>query len=199
MQRWFNFEQMERFMKSLVPVLLLTLAAVNANAAITYQVDRTIGDGRVSGFIETNGETGKLGEQVEILSWELTLSAPDVVVGFETINSTDDLMLFDGTAVSATSTELTYDFSSTPDSTYLLFLSKSTSSFWCLESINCSGLDDYSENFSLNIGGDTVDRSVNRRDTTIVFANAAVIPVPAAVWLFASGLIGLTGLARMRR
>lgn len=35
--------------------------------------------------------------------------------------------------------------------------------------------------------------------STVVFAPAAVVPVPAAVWLFGSGLIGLIGLARRKK
>ncbi len=35
--------------------------------------------------------------------------------------------------------------------------------------------------------------------TTINATNTSVVPVPSAVWLFASGLLGLTGIARRRR
>ncbi len=33
----------------------------------------------------------------------------------------------------------------------------------------------------------------------LIFSAVAVVPVPAAVWLFASGLLGLVGVARQRR
>ena len=35
--------------------------------------------------------------------------------------------------------------------------------------------------------------------TSITASNASVIPVPAAVWLFGSGLLGLVGVARRRK
>ena len=33
----------------------------------------------------------------------------------------------------------------------------------------------------------------------LVFAEVSQVPVPAAVWLFGSGLIGLVGVARRRK
>ena len=36
-------------------------------------------------------------------------------------------------------------------------------------------------------------------ETTWMWAKATVVPVPAAVWLFGSGLIGLIGIARRKR
>ena len=41
-------------------------------------------------------------------------------------------------------------------------------------------------------------QSVNGIVTSTDILNTAVVPVPAAVWLFGSGLIGLVGVARRR-
>lgn len=46
-------------------------------------------------------------------------------------------------------------------------------------------------NISLDIG--------SGNSLTLTSVNSSVVPVPAAVWLFASGLIGLTGLARRKK
>jgi hypothetical protein len=34
---------------------------------------------------------------------------------------------------------------------------------------------------------------------TVTSVNSSVVPIPAAVWLFGSGLIGLIGLARRKK
>jgi hypothetical protein len=51
------------------------------------------------------------------------------------------------------------------------------------------------------LAGDDADVSGDTRwyDATSFSVNVAAIPVPAAVWLFGSGLLGLVGVARRRR
>ena len=117
-------------MKYFLAAVFLTLCASTANAAIIYDVNRTIGDGTVTGFIETNGTIGVLGK-LDITDWSLTLTAPNLVGGASdsfNIDNGDTILL--GTAVSATSTQLMFDFAAPQaGASVLLFMSDATTNF----------------------------------------------------------------------
>ncbi len=193
-------------MKHLLVTVILALAATGANASIIYDVDRTFYDdgtgmvtGTVTGFISTDGTMGVL-SVTNIEDWSLTLSADNLNGGIpDTINKANGVTSLDGTAVTATETQLLFDFGAEGDS--LLFLAGSSNNFWCLETRFCTGDGiNFTEQIGLNDDGGKVAQYVQYPDDTIlVFANAAVIPVPSAVWLFGSGLIGLIGFARRKR
>lgn len=177
-------------MKRVLVAVLLTLSAAAVNAAITYEINRTIGAGTVTGFIKTDGTTGLLGE-TNIEDWSIELFAPNIDDGTpETFGFGSGDTILRGDAVSATLTELTFDFT-TQRSGFLLLMSDSTGNFWCLETTLCPGAD-FSEQIGVTTGGD-VAQFENYTGEKVVFANA--VPVPAAVWLFGSGLLGLIGLA----
>ena len=193
-------------MKSCLAILMLSLGAAAANAAtITYFVDRTIGNGTVTGTITTDGTLGQL-RVGNIGSWTLTLTAQnlngglpdtttDVISSADTSSRTVLRPNNEGTAVSATSTQLLFDFDF-PTTSYF-FLRGGSGNYWCLETSVC--IDDgvnKAETMGINIDGSPVAQRVEH---TGVVAFATVIPVPAAVWLFGSGLLGLIGLARVRR
>jgi len=197
-------------MRCFLAAILLTLSAATANAAsITYDVNRTIGDGTVTGFIETDGTLGDL-FATNISDWSLTLTAPDPnntggVISDTISKSNSDSVFIVGplntTAVTATSTQLLYDFTASADSTYMLFFGATSPNLnWCLETTNCNsdGLGSMEYISYIDSSGNKVVLSSVDHTGEIVFANAAVIPVPAAVWLFGSGLIGLVGFARRK-
>ena len=122
MMRWkyTNYMQAGIDMRCFLITVFLTLCAATANAAtITYDVDRTIGDGSVTGFIETDGTLGDL-FAANISDWSLTLTAPDPsnpgsVISDTISKSGNDSVFIAGslntTPVSATPTQLLYDFS----------------------------------------------------------------------------------------
>ena len=101
---------------SLKLLLMLGVASLCSGADITYDVDLTIGDGVVTGFIETNGSTGTL-TQADILDWNLNLidgvNTADLSPDNETLSLT-------GLDFSATPSELTFNFSGTDDG-FVLF------------------------------------------------------------------------------
>ena len=187
-------------MKCFLAAVFLTLCAATANAAlITYDVDRTIGDGTVEGTITTDGTLGN-GLSVDIMKdWSLTLTVPDLanpnVIFTATIDPGNSNLIFGGSVINATETELSFDFNLAGND-YMLFSGGTTELFWCMETAagGCNGPDS-----SEHIGVNAVAFYSVPHTGEIVFATATVVPVPAAVWLFGSGLIGLVGFARRKR
>ena len=57
--------------------VVMLLASVTADASIVYNLNRTIGAGTVTGFIETDGTIGVL-STANITDWILTLTAPNL-------------------------------------------------------------------------------------------------------------------------
>jgi hypothetical protein len=186
-------------MKCFLAAVFLTLCAATANAAsIVYDVDRTIGDGTVTGYITTNGDTEGFLTQDEIEDWSLTLTPDTGETGTLTSSPVNSNVFIFGTAVTATATELSYDFTPTDTTTFMLF--SGLNLFWCLETTGCNDAPDLSEHIgSGTVATQSVDYSDFTGENSLVFATATVVPVPAAVWLFGSGLIGLAGFARRKR
>jgi hypothetical protein len=95
-------------------------------AATTYSVDRVVGPGRISGTIQTNGNTGVL-SAADIIDWNLTIDADgdsattgQLLGPLSGANSTVTLLF--GSALTATPQGIFFDFSgsgvlqiSTPD------------------------------------------------------------------------------------
>jgi hypothetical protein len=195
-----------RDMKCFLAAVFLALCSVTANAAfITYDVNRTIGAGTVNGFIKTDGTMGPL-TKGNIVDWSITLFAPNLNEGQPyTFDITSGNTLIGGTATSATSAGLEYDFS-IGGTNYFMLMSDAisipggtTNYFWCLETINCSAGSDLSEQIGHTIPGSSVVDQLEQYTSEDVIVFATVVPVPAAVWLFASGLLGLAGIARRKR
>ena len=72
---------------------------------------------------------------------------------------------------------------------------------WMFEYIvpNGSGLIDSTLGFTIDIVTNGVDANIGFDNLNIDFQAASPVPVPAAVWLFGSGLIGLVGFARRKK
>jgi hypothetical protein len=125
-----------RFGAVLAGVLMLCLAAP-ANASIIYNVDRTIGNGTVTGFIETDGTLGQL-TTANIIDWGITLTAPNLaggspdVIDFATAKNT----LISGTATTATPTQLLFDFNLEGSQVFLLH--GGSGNLWCLQVETCT-------------------------------------------------------------
>ena len=175
-------------------LVLLGLSISVANASLVYNVDRTVGTGSVSGFIETDGTLGSL-ETKNITDWKLTLT----VLGLA--GSTSDTIEFglqsrhmiNGQATKATATQLWFDFGLKESTNYLYFEGTNPKNFWCLETMTCTSQSP-TETIALSDSKSQVTRS-----GVVVFAQVSAIPVPATVWLFGTALIGLTGFAKRRK
>ena len=188
-------------MKRFLATVFLAMIAATANGAIIYNVDRVIGDGTVTGTITTDGTMGVLGAG-NILDWSITLTAPNINSGVpDTITSAFGDTFLRGSPVTAEGLHLWYDFGVDSGlSGDYFYLAGNSNNFWCLETSVCIG-DDLTlvEQMGRNDGGGSVAQFVQYTAQDKIAFATTVIPVPAAVWLFGSGLLGLFGLARIRR
>lgn len=197
-------------MNQILASVFLVLSATSLHAAvITYDVRRTIGDdtgtgfGTVTGFIKTDGTLGPLTDASKIVDWSFTLTAPnlndnnpvfiELFAGDEMLTPTGTTIL-NGAAVTATATHLLYDFDLPVTETHHLLFQGNSGYFWCLETKNCSDAPNLTEHLGLRLAAGTETFQFTHRSGMVPFATA-VIPVPAAIWLFGSGLVGLIGFA----
>ena len=72
-----------------------------------------------------------------------------------------------------------------------------TGSDWFILAISTDGGANWSGDTGVTIRG-TNSYDVHFSDGSILEVDARVVPVPAAVWLFGSGLLGLVGVARRK-
>jgi hypothetical protein len=102
-----------------VSLVLLTLA-VTGKADIIYDVSRTVGTGTATGFITTDGNTGTL-VAADIKDWNILMT-----VGATTFDLTgplsgnDSVLYFQGADLTATSTNLLFNFSGVDNGVFLL-------------------------------------------------------------------------------
>jgi len=88
---------------------------------------------------------------------------------------------------------------SSGDPDLALFSNLQSSRYWSATDYPTSALSAYVFNFSSG------KQSFTTKNTTVFYAwavhdgNVSAVPVPAAVWLFGSGLLGLVGIARRKK
>jgi len=179
--------------------------SVAANASIIYNVDRIIGDGTVTGSIETDGTLGLLVD-ANITDWTLTLTAPNLDGGSPDVIFLGSVLgshLISGSGFTATTTQLLFDFGLAGEHFVLIGGNDTTQNFWCLETADgaCTG-NGIGEHMGWPAGGfggaQAAAQSVVYTGS-IVIAEVQSVPVPAAVWLFGSGLLSLVGMARRKK
>lgn len=170
--------------------LVFGAASLCSASPITYLVYQTVGAGSVTGFIETDGTIGVLGNG-NILNWNLVLNdgtAPafDLLGPLSASNSVVGIA---GADLTATATQLSFNFAST-DGGYALFQSPvlfTGSDFWCSVSA------DTSSSFCPPPEGETVNVSPDsNRSTSLssaaVIGTASSLPEPSCLPFVAFGI-----------
>ena len=165
-----------------------------ANASIIYDVNRMIGGGTVTGFIETDGTLGVLASG-NIVNWSLTLTSPNLagrspdVIDFATQTQT----FVGGGSTTATPTQLIFDFDGTLG---IVLQGSGPANFWCMvASPTCFGVE--GEFFGFGTSSSAAESETGQTGL-VVFATArnTVVPEPASLAVF---LIALGGLGFMMR
>lgn len=191
--------------KSIIGAMCTCLAVVsfNINAAIVYNISTSAGAAQISGAITTDGTIGRV-DIPSILDWDLFINTP--LVNFQ-LNSTNSIISpssyhgFD-----ATSSELFFNhidpwLDGVVD--HLLFIENGTENMWCLDSSvsTIAGCINSPSASSVSIQEFYPDAFEFYESTNLgleKIGTASVVPIPAAVGLFGSGLLCLTGLARRK-
>jgi len=143
-----------------------------------YLVSRTVGDGTVTGFIETDGTLGTL-TTANITDWELTLTSPDLLFGdvpTDTISFSDSITTFAGGVITATPTDMLFDMTGSSGEGTLTFQGSSFN-FWCIETAaaGCVGIGS-AEHIGWDTTG-TVPAETGFPTGNFVFASTVLPPV----------------------
>jgi hypothetical protein len=103
--------------------LAATLVPTVAKADTTYAVDETVGIGVVTGSITTNGTIGTL-DSADIVNWNLVLNdGTNPTFDLEGPTSGNNSLIFmDGSDLTATATQLLFDFGGTDGGRFTFFI-----------------------------------------------------------------------------
>jgi hypothetical protein len=166
--------------------VLLAAASICHGAALTYNVDLSIGLGTLTGDIVTDGTLGVLGMS-NIIDWNLT--ANDGIHSFD-LNSASSVRAMDGDAVSATATQMFFNFSTTTDS-YMFFESfAAAGGYACFVNApnmgHCAPVGAAEETIVYGVGNEYT--STPLVGTQLIASQGSAVPEPSTLALLVAGL-----------
>jgi len=184
----------------IVPALILAAASVSSAANITYEVNLTIGAGSVTGDIVTDGTIGTFPATpgtdaiADIIDWNLLLNDGTTTFDLTGPLSGDDSTLFgsgtggDFTDLSATSTQLLFDFDLGEDNE-LVFTTETGTALCFNATGDCTATGD-SHGELLFIGGTSNIQFRSLSGTQAIgTAEASSTPEPSTFALLGAGII----------
>ena len=187
--------------KILVTLAVLTIAIspiAGLAQSIVYDINRTVGAGTITGFVQTNGTLGVLSSG-DITDWSLTLDAPNLLGGpTDTINfGSGSITFLSGSATTATLSQLLFDFNST---TGIFLLQGANSNFWCLQIAGCTNLPGAGERIGQGTSGQQVAQFAAYSGSMVVgTVNVAPVPEPEIYAMMGLGLGLLGWIGRRKR
>lgn len=184
-------------MKKLVTAALIMLFSTWASASIVYSVNRTIGAGTVVGSIETDGTLGTLNAS-NILDWTFTLTSPTLSGGSpDIITKTGAIQTNEaGGFLTATLSELLFDFSAGPALGFMLFQG-GNSNFWCVQTNGCFDFGGSAEALGFGTTGTATADVVAYRTQQVIASVTNAVPEPTVLSLVAISLLSL-GFSRRK-
>ena len=169
-------------------LLVLGAAPICNASAITYNVNLTIGGGSVTGDIVTDGTIGVLVE-ANIVGYNLLLTDPAVIAPSTFNLFGSNFFLFNGSDLSATATQLLFNFSGT-DSGAVDFASPSLNYDVCFSTGPSSFCEGAGETLTF-LGTSPFGQDV--QSTTLsgthVIATTSSVPEPSTLALLCAGSV----------
>ncbi len=170
-----------------------------ATASLIYDVNRTIGAGTVTGFLETDGTIGAL-SNANLVGGEIIISAPNVAASPVTVLFGEDFFDVYSGSIIATETQLLFNFSNNFNS---LLISDNggadpTLVSWCLAGGIVSCAIFYSNVEMIRNGNNETPFQQASRTGNVAIATLR-LPEPAAITLLGFGIAGLLLAARRKR